>query len=62
MRVGSPPSLVRTSVQVTSEMRFSLSGGAPVTTMDKGTRVSLPGQAMLDEPARGSRVDESCGD
>ncbi len=31
MRVGSPPSLVRTSVQVTSEMRFSLSGGAPGT-------------------------------
>ncbi len=37
-------------------------GPSPVTTMDKGTRVSLPGQAMLDEPARGSRVDESCGD
>ncbi len=48
--------------QVISSMRVSRGGGAPVTTMDKGTRVSLPGQAMLDMPARGSRVDESCGD
>ncbi len=37
-------------------------GPSPVTTMDKGTRVSRPRTSHVGRAARGSRVDECCGD